>query len=88
VLAPDAGFVMVVGENVAAAPFGKPVSERATGELNPKVTAVWSCRLFVFPRTTVREFDPELNVNPPMLSVTTTAGDGETPVLAPVTLIG
>jgi hypothetical protein len=88
VLAPDAGFVMVAGENVAATPLGKPVNERATGELNPNVTAVWSCRLPVFPRTTVTEFEPELSVNPPTLSVNTTAGDGETPALVPVTLIG
>ena len=88
VLAPDAGFVIVAGENVAVTPFGRPVNERATGELKPNVTAEWSCRLAVFPRTAVAEFEPELRVNPPMLSVTTTAGDGETPALAPVIRMG
>jgi len=88
VLAPVAGLVMVAGANVAITPLANPVTESATGELNPNIVAVRSESVFDFPRATVTELAPALNVNPPMLSVTITVSNGETLALLPVTMIG
>lgn len=88
VLAPDAGFEIVAGENDAVTPLDSPLTESATGELNPKVAAVCNWTVFDFPRTTVTEIALEVIVNPATLSVTTTVGDGDTPALVPVTVIG
>lgn len=53
VLLPLLGEVMLVGENAPVTPFGNPLTESATAEVNAPTTAVVSVKVFVLPAVTL-----------------------------------
>jgi hypothetical protein len=53
VVLPLLGEVMLAGENTAVTPFGNPLTESATVEVNAPTTPVVSVKAFVLPATTL-----------------------------------
>lgn len=64
VLLPPPGEAMLVGENAAVTPFGNPVTDRATAELNPLPAAVVKVKVLLLPiaRVPLVGFAPRVKV--------------------------
>lgn len=72
VLVPPPGEAMLTGESVAVTPFGKPLAESVTADLNPAITAVASEIDTLLPAITVAAVAFAAKVNEGLATETAT----------------